>query len=169
MDKDSLKYMRSFKKAIVRRKSSEGAIVKYLLDFGKRRFIPDTVVKHGSKVEESSNERKKYWVEESYVPLFLLKAFEDKRIALKSNKMSSSKLTFPFSGRVFNSPKKDVFSYLFSKAEQSNTLPCGYCNIAIRYYKYDYIYLFFIIEYFFHFLSPCFFFVMQRCSKLPTL
>lgn len=134
MDKDSLKYMRSFKKAIVRRKSSEGAIVKYLLDFGKRRFIPDTVVKHGSKVEESSNERKKYWVEESYVPLFLLKAFEDKRIALKSNKMSSSKLTFPFSGRVFNSPKKDVFSYLFSKAEQSNTLPCGYCNkdVAIR-------------------------------------
>ncbi|KAL4590649.1 hypothetical protein LXL04_003588 [Taraxacum kok-saghyz] len=131
MDKDSLKYMRSFKKAIVRRKSTENGIVKYLLDFGKRRFIPDTVVKHGSKLEESSSERKKYWVEESHVPLFLLKGFEDKRIALKSNKMSLNKLSIPSTGKV---SKKDVFSYLFSKAETSQTRPCGHCNkdVTIR-------------------------------------
>lgn len=127
MDKDSLKYMRSFKKAIVRRKSSEGGIVKYLLDFGKRRFIPDTVVKHGTKVEESSSERKKYWVEETYVPLFLLKGFEDKRIALKSNKASPK--TVNLSGRMLKPFKKDVFSYLFEKMERSESrLLCGHCN-----------------------------------------
>ncbi|KAK1439444.1 hypothetical protein QVD17_05262 [Tagetes erecta] len=128
MDKESIKSMRSFKKAIIRRKSSEGGgRVKYLLDFGKRRFIPDMVVKHGSKIDESSSsERKKYWVEEPYIPLFLLKPFEDKRIALKSNKTSTS---FPVSTRVVKNPsKKDVFSYLFSKAEKPVNHLCGHCN-----------------------------------------
>ncbi|KAI3814186.1 hypothetical protein L1987_18934 [Smallanthus sonchifolius] len=127
MDKESIKSMRSFKKAIIRRKSSEGGGgVRYLLDFGKRRFIPDTVVKHGSKIDESSSERKKYWVEEPYVPLFLLKPFEDKRIALKSNKTSNS---LPVSTRFVKNPsKKDVFSYLFSKAEKPDNHLCGHCN-----------------------------------------
>ncbi|XP_021998585.1 DDT domain-containing protein PTM [Helianthus annuus] len=126
MDKESIKSMRSFKKAIIRRKSSEGGVVKYLLDFGKRRFIPDTVVKHGSKIDESSSssERKKYWVEEPYVPLFLLKPFNDKRIALKSNKTSTS---LSLSTKK-SSSNKDIFSYLFSKAEKPVNHLCGHCN-----------------------------------------
>lgn len=133
MDKESIKSMRSFKKAIVRRKSSEGA-VKYLLDFGKRRFIPDTVVKHGSKIEEASSERKKYWVEEPFVPLFLLKVFEDRRIALKSNKMSLNSL--PLSRRVMKPSKKDIFSYLLSKTERAENHQCGHCNkdVILRYF-----------------------------------
>ncbi|XP_071696426.1 DDT domain-containing protein PTM-like [Rutidosis leptorrhynchoides] len=126
MDKESIKSMRSFKKAIVRRKSSEGSVVKYLLDFGKRRFIPDVVVKHGVKIEEASSERKKYWVEEPFVPLFLLKTFEDKRISLKSNKVSLSRLSH--NRRVMKPAKKDVFSYLLAKSERSENQQCGHCN-----------------------------------------
>ncbi|GJT31710.1 DDT domain-containing protein PTM, partial [Tanacetum coccineum] len=126
MDKESIKSMRSFRKATIRRKSLEGASVKYLLDFGKRRFIPDAVVKNGSKIEEPSSERKKYWVEEPYVPLFLLKPFEDRRIAYKSNKMSLSGL--PVSRSVVKPSKKDVFSYLLSKPEKPENHPCGHCN-----------------------------------------
>ncbi|KAI3664245.1 hypothetical protein L6452_44728 [Arctium lappa] len=126
MDKESIKSMRSFKKAIIRRKWSEGAAVKYLLDFGKRRFIPDAVVKHGSKLEESSSGRKKYWLEEPYVPLFLLKAFEDRRIAFKSNKTSPGSL--PVNRRMLTPSKKVGFSYLFSKAEKSENHQCGHCN-----------------------------------------
>lgn len=134
MDKESLKSMRSFKKAIIRRKSSEGSAVKYLLDFGKRRFIPDTIVKHGSKIQESSGERKKYWVEEPYVPLFLLKPFEDKRIALKSNKMRLSSLQV--GRRVVKRSKEIGFSYLISRAERSENHSCGYCNkdVPVRYF-----------------------------------
>ncbi|KAD3640268.1 hypothetical protein E3N88_29491 [Mikania micrantha] len=136
LDKESLKSMRSFKKAIIRRKSSEsGGGVKYLLDFGKRRFIPDSVVKHGSKIDESSSsERKKYWVEEPFIPLFLLKPFEDKRIALKSNKTASS---LPISTRVVrNLSKKDVFNYLFTKSEKPENHVCGHCSkdVLIRYF-----------------------------------
>uniref|UniRef100_A0A5B6ZGD5 PHD-type domain-containing protein n=1 Tax=Davidia involucrata TaxID=16924 RepID=A0A5B6ZGD5_DAVIN len=127
MDKESKKSIRSFKKVIIRRKCLEGTVMKYLLDFGKRRFIPDVVVRHGSMLEESSSGRKKYWLEESHVPLHLLKVFEEKRIARKSNKMSSGKLRE--SGREMKKASKiRGFSYLFSKAERSENYQCGHCN-----------------------------------------
>lgn len=128
------KSVKSFKKAIIRRKCTEGTVVKYLLDFGKRRFIPDIVVTHGSKVEESSSGRKKYWLEEPHVPLYLLKTFEERRIARKTNKMSSGKLHW--NDRVTKkSSKKRGFSYLFAKAERSENYQCGHCNkdVLIRY------------------------------------
>ncbi|KAJ0084475.1 hypothetical protein Patl1_29478 [Pistacia atlantica] len=82
MDKEFKKSSRLFKKAIIRRKClKEGEGIKYLIDFGKRRNVPDIVVKHGSMVEESSSGRKRYWLKESYVPLHLLKSFEERRIA----------------------------------------------------------------------------------------
>ncbi|PIM98638.1 hypothetical protein CDL12_28880 [Handroanthus impetiginosus] len=133
VDKDSKKSLRSFKKAIIRRKCLEGKVVRYLLDFGRRRFIPDVVVKHGTLLEDSSSERKKYWLEESHVPLHLLKSFEEKRIARKSNKMTSEK---PHeSGRVTKMPfKKKGFSYLFSRAERLENCQCGHCkkDVLIR-------------------------------------
>ncbi|XP_041998604.1 DDT domain-containing protein PTM [Salvia splendens] len=133
IEMDSKKPARSFKKVIIRRKCSEGAVVRYLLDFGKRRFIPDVVVKHGSKLEDSSNERKRYWLEESHVPLHLLKAFEEKRIARKSNTMKSGKLSE--SSRVMKKPLKEKgFSYLFSRAERVDYYQCAHCekDVLIR-------------------------------------
>lgn len=109
-------------------------MVKYLLDFGKRRVIPDIVKRHGSRVDESSSERKKYWLVESYVPLHLLKNFEERRVARRSNEMKSGKLLEV--GRVKkSSSQKRGFSYLFSKAERSAYHQCGHCNkdVPIRY------------------------------------
>ncbi|WRX33231.1 DDT domain - like 4 [Theobroma cacao] len=127
LDKDFKKSIRLFKKCVVRRKSIEGDGVKYLLDFGKRRIIPDVVMRHGTAVEESSSERKKYWLNESYVPLHLLKSFEEKRIARKSSKMISGKSS-EIIRDAKNSSKKRGFSYLFSKAERSEYYQCGHCN-----------------------------------------
>ena len=59
-DKESKKSARLFKKVIVRRKCIEEDTVKYLLDFGKRRNVPDVVLKNGRMIEESSSERKKF-------------------------------------------------------------------------------------------------------------
>lgn len=134
MDKEFGKSVRFFKKVIIRRKCLEGTIGKYLLDFGKRRFIPDTVIKHGSMLEESSSMRKKYWLEESYVPLHLVKAFEERRIARKITKTSSIK--HQESGRVLEKlSKKAGFAYLFSKAERPEYYQCGLCkkDVLIRY------------------------------------
>ncbi|KAK6144076.1 hypothetical protein DH2020_020896 [Rehmannia glutinosa] len=124
MDKESKKRTKSFKKVIIRRKCCKGKVVRYLLDFGKRRSIPDVVVKHGSALEDSSSKRKKYWLEEAHVPLHLLKAFEEKRIARKSNKAIPEEL-----GESMKKPlQKKGFDYLFSKAERSENYQCGHCN-----------------------------------------
>ncbi|KAK8288621.1 hypothetical protein V6Z12_D07G137200 [Gossypium hirsutum] len=127
LPKDFKKSIRLFKKCVVRRKSIETDVVKYLLDFGKRRIIPEIVKRYGTVVEESSSERKKYWLNESYVPLHLVKSFEERRIARNSNKMVSDK-TSEISRMAKESSKKKGFSYLFSKAESTEYYQCGHCN-----------------------------------------
>ncbi|KAK9032618.1 hypothetical protein V6N11_056877 [Hibiscus sabdariffa] len=127
LDKEFKKSIRLFKKCVVRRKSIEGDVVKYLLDFGKRRIIPDIVKRYGTVVEESSSERKKYWLNESYVPLHLVKSFEERKIARISNKMISVKPS-EISLGAKKSSKNKGFPYLFSKAERSEYYQCGHCN-----------------------------------------
>ncbi|KAL9458652.1 hypothetical protein AB3S75_007506 [Citrus x aurantiifolia] len=127
MDKEFRKSVRLFKKAIIRRKCLKEEGVKYLVDFGKRRSVPDIVIRHGSMAEESSSGRKKYWLNESYVPLHLLKSFEERRVARKSPKLSSGKLSEPF--RVIKKSLRDRgFSYLFSKATRSEYYQCRHCS-----------------------------------------
>lgn len=136
LDKESRKSVRLFKKVIVRRKCTNGQSVKYLLDFGKRRAIPDIVSKHGSLLEESSSDRKKYWLDEPYVPLHLLKNFEEKRIARKSDDKKLGNILEI--GRIKRVPQQRGFSYLFSKMERSDCHQCGHCkkDVPIRYVKY---------------------------------
>ncbi|XP_057456747.1 DDT domain-containing protein PTM isoform X2 [Lotus japonicus] len=132
LDKESRKSVRLFKKVIVRRKCTNGQSVKYLLDFGKRRAIPDIVSKHGSLLEESSSDRKKYWLDEPYVPLHLLKNFEEKRIARKSDDKKLGNILEI--GRIKRVPQQRGFSYLFSKMERSDCHQCGHCkkDVPIR-------------------------------------
>lgn len=141
LDKASRKSARLFKKAIVRRKCTDGQSVKYLLDFGKRRAIPDIVVRHGSSLEEHSSERKKYWLNEPHVPLHLLKNFEEKTIVRKSNDKKLGKgLEI---GRVKRAPRQKVFSYLFSRMERSGCHQCGHCkrDVLIRYLQHSLIWI----------------------------
>ncbi|KAJ8751271.1 hypothetical protein K2173_016452 [Erythroxylum novogranatense] len=133
LDKEFRRSFRLFKKTIVRRKCLEGEGSKYLLDFGKRKTIPEVVLKYGSLVEESSSDRKKYWLSESHVPLHLLKSFEEKRIARKSGKVLSAKPND--GGLVLRKPSnKRGFAYLFAKAERSEYHKCGHCkkDVPIR-------------------------------------
>ncbi|XP_010536112.2 PREDICTED: DDT domain-containing protein PTM-like [Tarenaya hassleriana] len=127
LDKESKKYVRLFKKAIVRRKSLEAENVKYLLDFGKRRNIPDVVLKNGCMAEESSSGRKKFWLNEMHVPLHLLKGFEEKKIARKTGKATSFRRSEVGKARKRSSEQKG-FLYLFARAERSESSQCAHCN-----------------------------------------
>lgn len=126
LDKDSKKSIRSFKKAIIRRKCIDGSMKKYLIDFGKRRIIPDTVLRYGSLLKEESCKKKKYWLEESRVPLNLLKSFEERRIARQSAKLVAGE--HGKNGRIMKPSKKRDFSYLFSRAQGSESYKCGHCK-----------------------------------------
>ncbi|KAK4790845.1 hypothetical protein SAY86_031258 [Trapa natans] len=146
IDKEVRKSLRAFKKVIIRRKAFDGNGTKYLLDFGKRRAIPDVVMKHGSPIEESCSERKRYWLNEYFLPLHILKSYEEKRIARISNKTSSldSKAAGAKKKRLIrkmpsaNLPqvgdmrkklsRERGFTYLFSRAERMEYSLCGHCK-----------------------------------------
>ena len=132
--KESKKLARLFKKVVIRRKCIEGSNVKYLLDFGKRKVIPDVVTKHGVVFEESANERKKFWLGESFVPLNLLKSYEEKKQARKANKTEFGLLLVE-GGKIKKPSSERGFSYLFSRAEKHENHQCGHCNkdVSVRY------------------------------------
>ncbi|CAN1189399.1 DDT domain-containing protein PTM [Linum perenne] len=128
LDKEYKKLLRLFKKVIVRRKSTEGEGTKYLLDFGTRKSIPEVITKNGSVVEESSNEKKRYWVSASHVPLHMLKNFEEKRAARKSSKVCSGKPSKDRNSSLKSSSEKKGFAYLFARSERSDHYQCGHCK-----------------------------------------
>ncbi|KAF9595167.1 hypothetical protein IFM89_037596 [Coptis chinensis] len=127
LSKDSRKTMKLFKKVTIRRKCFEGTYIKYLLDFGKRKAIPDTVICNGIMLEASTSERKKYWVAESLVPLHILKAYEEKKLARISSKMKPGHIDL--GGKVSKkSSRKSGLLYLLSKGQLSDYYKCGHCN-----------------------------------------
>jgi hypothetical protein len=109
--------------------------VKYLLDFGKRRNIPDVVSKNGCMVEESSSGRKRFWLNESHVPLHLVKGFEEKKAVRKTSKPGGSFRHSEIGKLRKRSSEGKGFSYLFERAERSESSLCEQCKkvVPLRY------------------------------------
>ncbi|CAH8281779.1 unnamed protein product [Eruca vesicaria subsp. sativa] len=128
-DNESKKSARLFNKVVVRKKCIEEGTVKYLLDFGKkRRIIPDVVLKNGRMIEESSSESRMYWLNESYMPLHLLKVLEDRK-AVRNPRKPGSSFRKPEINKVRKrSSEVKGFSYLFERAERSESSLCEQCK-----------------------------------------
>ncbi|MCL7030486.1 hypothetical protein MKW94_010154 [Papaver nudicaule] len=124
MNKDYKRSWRLFKKVTIRQKCVEGANVKYLLDFGKRRTLPDSVIQHGVMLELSASGRKKYWLDELHVPLSILKAFEEKKLARIHNKTDSAVLREEAGKSIKRTSRKQGLSYLMSKSENHQCEQC---------------------------------------------
>ena len=136
-DKESKKSARLFKKVIVRGKCIEEETVEYLLDFGQKRsiYIPDVVLKNGRMIEESSGERREYWLNESYVPLHLLKGFEEREAVRKTSNPGGS-FRHPEIEQVRKrSSERKGLSYLFERAERPESSLCEQCkeHVPLRY------------------------------------
>ncbi|KAG6523213.1 hypothetical protein ZIOFF_013066 [Zingiber officinale] len=127
--KESKSLARLFKKVIIRRKAMDVTNVKYLLDFGKRENLPPTVTRNGILHKDPSSERKKFWLSENHVPLYLIKDFELKKLA-RSMKKTGAKLPSvkvgDFSAKRLE--RSGNLSYLLSRAEILEGKICGYCN-----------------------------------------
>lgn len=137
--KETQKIARLFKKVIIRRKRVEGTNVTYLLDFGKRENIPPIVAKHGTKFEEPSIERNRYWLSEGHVPLNLLKSYEAKAVARLLKKKETDGLPKKAKKLRESKPKKQQksgFDYLFERAKKLSIRLCGQCKkeVLARYF-----------------------------------
>ena len=115
---------------ICQKRVDEGQL-RYLLHFGKKKSIPDIVTKHGVLEEGTSNEDKKYWLDESYIPINILKAYEAKKLDKKLKKTNTEGV--PDKGLsekcyVRKSMQKKGLSYLLSRGKDSDQLLCRHCG-----------------------------------------
>lgn len=123
VDKESA----SFRNATFCGKRYEGGEFKYLLDFGNQKEIPISAVKHGRKTEETEGSGNKYWLGESHVPLYLLKAFEDRLL-----QDEGSKQVWKVQNRLMKGIRnKNIFAFLLSKEEMNEKCLCAHCGMDI--------------------------------------
>ncbi|KAH9315185.1 hypothetical protein KI387_023812 [Taxus chinensis] len=122
-----------YKKAAICAKSSEKGLVKYLVDFGKQKDIPNHIVKHGIKLEDAEEGKNKYWISENYVPLFLLKAFRRKPMRGRPKKNANQFPKLPV--RLPKNSNLDVFSFLLAKAEGRDKFSCAHCKMDVPIWK----------------------------------
>ncbi|KAJ0978019.1 hypothetical protein J5N97_013493 [Dioscorea zingiberensis] len=130
--KEPKKLLKPLKKVTICQKSIEGLQIKYLLDFGKtkREAIPAAVTRYGAISDESTDGRKRFWLNESHVPLNLLKTFEEKKIACLSKRKDSELLLEEEKNKdnVKKRKRSDGLSYLFIKAKGFEKQICRHCN-----------------------------------------
>ncbi|XP_039136807.1 DDT domain-containing protein PTM-like isoform X2 [Dioscorea cayenensis subsp. rotundata] len=131
--KEPKKSSKPLKKVTICKKSMEGLQVKYLLDFGKTDAIPAIVSRYGAMSDESTDGRKRFWLNESHVPLNLLKVFEEKNLACLSKKKDSDMvLEEENKDNVKKRKRSDGLAYLFIKAKGFEKQICGYCNKDVQ-------------------------------------
>ncbi|MQL91013.1 hypothetical protein Taro_023612 [Colocasia esculenta] len=127
--KDPRKPLKPSWKATICEKCVEGAHVNYLIDFGKRKIIPDAVTKHGVLHEESS-ESKKYWLDESHVPVNLLKSFEVRNLEQMLKKTSFEVASSVWNRHKMANPRRQRgLSLLLSRGEKPDQNLCVYCLV----------------------------------------
>lgn len=128
--KESKKSIEVLKNAVVRRRRQEGETVKYLVDIGRSRLVPDILLRYGSLLQDPSSRRKKYWLEERHVPLHLLKTYEEKKVVRVAKKDASRE--HPESSAQMVEPlKKKGFDYLFERAERLERSNCSHCYMKM--------------------------------------
>ncbi|KAH6755779.1 hypothetical protein C2S53_009907 [Perilla frutescens var. hirtella] len=131
-EKESKKCIKAFKNASVRSKRCEGGVVKYLIHFNKCRSssLPYIVLRHGSLHPDPSSKRRKYWLEESHVPLHLLKKYEEKQLVRAANRHAAAgEPPLEATQETGDEPplKRSGFDYLFERVERE-AVNCQYCQ-----------------------------------------
>ncbi|XP_078436506.1 PHD-finger and DNA binding domain-containing protein isoform X2 [Wolffia australiana] len=119
-------------KAIICQKREDERHVSYLLDFGRKKSIPDVVTKHGALQESSSNEGRKYWLDESHIPVSLIKTFEARK--LEKLMMVTNLEVFPDkdSCNMRNINREKGLSFLLSRGGNSDQYFCHHCGKLVR-------------------------------------
>lgn len=122
--------MRPLRNVKIRKKCVEGKQVNYVLDFGKKKNIPDIITKQAIKHDEISNGNKYFWLNETIVPLGLVKAYELKKVEQKNSKLNKKDVYHEVDKYEITKRRKrsDGFSYLFSKALKNESHKCGQCK-----------------------------------------
>ncbi|XP_023637871.1 DDT domain-containing protein PTM isoform X2 [Capsella rubella] len=104
--------------------------VSYGVFFGNQKHLPSRVMKNVIEVEKTQDGNEKYWFQETRVPLYLIKDFEESlhRVQMPSlTKKPSNKLS-KLQRKQLKASRMDIFSYIASRRDKMEKCSCASCD-----------------------------------------
>ncbi|KAM7274689.1 hypothetical protein ACFE04_016555 [Oxalis oulophora] len=103
---------------------------RYGVDFGFQKHLPSRVMKNVIEVEQSQGRNDIYWFNETRIPLYLIKVYEqsvNKGIILPFFKKPSVELS-DLQKKQLKASRRDIFCYLVSKRDKIEKCSCASCH-----------------------------------------
>ncbi|XP_065867140.1 DDT domain-containing protein PTM-like [Euphorbia lathyris] len=124
-----------FRNAVICDKRSLENRIRYGVAFGNQKHLPSRIMKNIIEKEQIEDGKEKYWFSETYVPLYLIKEYEEKseKAIFPLAKKPLSELS-EFQRRQLKASRKDIFLYLTYKRENLERCLCASCqrDVLIR-------------------------------------
>ncbi|KAK2984531.1 hypothetical protein RJ640_025028, partial [Escallonia rubra] len=119
----------AFRNAIIWDKRIVENKIRYGVDFENQKHLPSRVLKNILEVEQSKDGKDKYWFLETRIPLYLIKAYEEKveKVFLPSADKTANGLS-KLQKRQLKASRKDIFSYLMRKRDNLDKCCCASCQ-----------------------------------------
>lgn len=126
----------AFRNAFIHGKKIVEGEVRYCVAFGSRKHLPSRVMKNIAQIEQSmEGGKERYWFSETFVPLYLIREYEQ-----KAEKTKSVNVLSKLQRRQLKASHGNIFSVLFS--ELGNTVrKCCSCHQDV-FYRYFSLFIF---------------------------
>ncbi|WCJ41697.1 metalloendopeptidases zinc ion binding DNA binding [Euphorbia peplus] len=121
-----------FRNAVICDKKILENRIRYGVAFGNQKHLPSRIMKNIIEKEEIEGGDEKYWFSETYVPLYLIKEYEEKvekveEAILPSDKKPLSQLS-ELQRRQLKAARKDIFLFLSYKRDNLERCLCTSCH-----------------------------------------
>ncbi|PSR89894.1 DDT domain-containing protein [Actinidia chinensis var. chinensis] len=104
----------------------------YEVAFGNQKHLPSRVLKNMLKVDQCKDGKETYWFNETYVPLYLIKGYEeniDKNLPPLADKPVDT--ISDLQRRQLKASRKDIFCYLSLKRDNLDKCCCASCQLDV--------------------------------------
>ncbi|PSR86517.1 DDT domain-containing protein [Actinidia chinensis var. chinensis] len=104
----------------------------YGVAFGNQKHLPSRVLKNMLKVDQCEDGNETYWFNETYVPLYLIKEYEenvDKKLPPLADKPVN--MISDLQRRQLKASRKDIFCYLSLKRDNLDKCCCASCQLDV--------------------------------------
>ncbi|KAA3455501.1 DDT domain-containing protein PTM-like [Gossypium australe] len=121
-----------FRNAIICDKKTVESKLQYGVAFGNQKHLPSRVMKNVVDIEKIDDEKEKYWFHVTYIPLYLIKEYEERTSvsAFPPVKKPLSELS-ELQRRQLKASRRNIFAYLISKRDKSEKCSCASCQMDV--------------------------------------
>lgn len=120
----------AFRNACIVDKKASGNKISYGVVFENQKHLPSRVLKNVLEVEESGDNKDKYWFVEMRIPLYLIKEYEMEK-GILPNSDNKHVITLKKKQLKSKSSGKNIFSFLLDKRDNPGKCLCTLCQLDV--------------------------------------